>query len=931
VPPHPSPDELTRSRALTPTPGGDSTAASTGTDPDRTRPRTDTLADTAPAVSRPDAAVPGYEVLSELGRGGMGVVYRAVHLKLNRPVALKMVLGDARADSQEVIRFLAEAGAVAAVKHPRVVGVYDFGEHDGRPYLALEFCDGGTLAARLKAVGRFDPRTAAELVANIADGVAAAHAQGIVHRDLKPANVLFAGPTEPKVADFGLAKRAGSDHTKTNAVMGTPAYMSPEQAKGDTKFVGPQADVWALGVMLFECLTGRRPFAADDPWALLQQVMNADPPGVRTVVSDLPKDLEQVVRKCLHKVPHERYATAAELAADLRRWLGGQPVSARPPAVPERLTKWVRRNPLPTALIAALVLLVATVGWASYLTISQLRRANEAESKRLDAERGRREEQAGRQADLVQSAMRQAMQRGQATAALAVYDRAEADGLPLTTAMRLDRARALYFLGEVEAARTGVEAVNRDDLPADRRGEAELLAGVLALGPDDARGLELIRTARKLGLSQADDLYAQGLLADSTAAALAKFQAAYAADPTHIDSRVMAALALTLFARYADATTLIEQTRPLAPDHPALPLLHLAVAGMGGDATKVDALLADLRGRIRDPRVKDALPAFAAVVNTYPEFQKTFAGIIAGDQSAWLKFAAQFRADSPLVKKMMAVHDSGLVSGSLIAGFPPCFRNDLLFFVTEMMHDNAGGLILANAIKQWLPEYDPTKAVIAFKDAAGAEKARKRLAGFPEGSLKAAYAMQLAGIPLDHLNAGRGFQPPAAWVEAGAAFVDAADTPGHLHPRWFSVHYAAMMYVYAAKADPKSPAADGLKRTANDLIARRLAMDPPPSDDDFRDLAIWAYTAAVGDDYTFARQVVEQWGKTIPKPGKDYHLRRALVEEKNEAYGPALRAIDRVPLKDLSADDRAALQRLRDDCRRKLNLPELLPPPRAAE
>ncbi|MEO2091420.1 MAG: serine/threonine-protein kinase [Gemmataceae bacterium] len=730
---------MTRSRALTPTPGGDSTAASTGADPDRTRPRTDSLTDTAPAVSRPDTAVPGYEVLGELGRGGMGVVYRAVHLKLNRPVALKMVLGDARADSQEVVRFLAEAGAVAAVKHPRVVGVYDFGETDGRPYLALEFCGGGTLAARLKAVGRFDPRTAADLLANIADGVAAAHDQGIVHRDLKPGNVLFAGPTEPKVADFGLAKRAGSDHTKTNAVMGTPAYMSPEQAKGQTKFVGPQADVWALGVMLHECLTGRRPFAADDPWALLQQVMNADPPGVRTVVRDLPKDLEQVVRKCLHKAPHERYPTAAELAADLRRWLAGQPVSARPPAVPEQVTKWVRRNPLPTALIASLVLLVATVGWASYLTISQLRRANQAESKRLDAERGR-------QADVVQSAMRQAMQRGQATAALAVYDRAEADGLPLTTAMRLDRARALYFLGEVEAAQTAVGSVNRDELPADRRGEAELLAGVLALGPDDAGGLERIRAARKLGLSAADDLYAQGLLADSTAAALAKFQAAYAADPAHIDSRVMAALALTLFARYADANTLIEQTRPLAPDHPALPLLHLAVAGMGGDTTKVDALLADLRGRIRDPRVRDALPAFAALVNTYPEFQKTFAGIIAGDQSAWLKFAAQFRADSPLVKKMLAVHDSGLVSGSLIAGFPPCFRNDLLFFVTEMMHDQAGGLILANAIKQWMPEFDPTKAVIAFKDAAGAEKARKRLVGFPEGSLKAAYAMQLAGI-----------------------------------------------------------------------------------------------------------------------------------------------------------------------------------------
>ncbi|MEO2091419.1 MAG: hypothetical protein ABGY75_18330 [Gemmataceae bacterium] len=168
-------------------------------------------------------------------------------------------------------------------------------------------------------------------------------------------------------------------------------------------------------------------------------------------------------------------------------------------------------------------------------------------------------------------------------------------------------------------------------------------------------------------------------------------------------------------------------------------------------------------------------------------------------------------------------------------------------------------------------------------------------------------------------------------MEAGAAFVDAADTPGHLHPRWFSVHYAAMMYVYAAKADPKSPAADGLKRTANDLIARRLRMDPPPSDEDFRQLSTWAAHAAVGNNFDLARQVVMLWGQVVPKPGKDYFIQRAMVEAKSEAYGPALRAINRVPLKELSADDRAALLRLRDDCRRKLNLPELLPPPRAAE
>lgn len=189
----------------------------------------------------------------------------------------------------------------------------------------------------------------------------------------------------------------------------------------------------------------------------------------------------------------------------------------------------------------------------------------------------------------------------------------------------------------------------------------------------------------------------------------------------------------------------------------------------------------------------------------------------------------------------------------------------------------------------------------------------------------------MAGIGLDHLNAGRGFLPPEVWIEAGAAFVDAADTPGHVNPPWFAVHYAAMMYLYATRANPNAEANDGLKRKVNDLIARRLAMDPPPDDADFRDLAIWSYNATVGGDYTFARQVVERWGKTIPKPGKDYHLRRALAEAKNEAYGPALNAIERVPLKELSAEQRADLIRLRDRCRTQLRLPELLPPPRVAE
>lgn len=296
-------------------------------------------------IDRRAETVSGFDLLGELGRGGMGVVYRARQTKLNREVALKMILSGEHAGEKDIIRFLAEAESLAAIKHEHVVQVYEYGESNGRPYIALEFCDGGSLADRLKT-GRFAPRDAAELVGKIARGVAAAHNLGIVHRDLKPANVLLDSTGQPKVTDFGLAKRAaGAELTQTNAVMGTPSYMSPEQAKGETKFVGPQADVWALGVILYECLTGTKPFVGDDSWTVIKAVIETEPVSPRKQVPGLPRDLALVCLKCLSKEPNERYSTAKELAADLKRWSSGEPVTVRGAGMVERLAKWVRRKP----------------------------------------------------------------------------------------------------------------------------------------------------------------------------------------------------------------------------------------------------------------------------------------------------------------------------------------------------------------------------------------------------------------------------------------------------------------------------------------------------------------------------------------------------------------------------------------------------------
>ncbi|MCE9563131.1 MAG: serine/threonine protein kinase [Planctomycetes bacterium] len=314
---------------------------------------------------RPLPTIPNYEVIGELGRGGMGVVYKARHIKLNRPTAIKMLLGGQYADTIAHVRFLIEAEVVAQIQHPHAVQVFEFGQHDGQPFFAMEFVDGGTLAGKLHLEARFTPRNAAMMVGKLADGIAAAHAKGIVHRDLKPANVLLDPHGEPKVTDFGLAKVGSSDMTDSGAIMGTPSYMSPEQAAGRTKEVGTPTDVYALGVILYELMSGRAPFRGDSVMETIQQVLTREPARPRTVVPSIPRDLETICLKCMEKDPKARYSTVPELASDLRAYLDGRPIAARPVSNLERSWKWTKRNPGRATALAATLLVLSGAGIAA--------------------------------------------------------------------------------------------------------------------------------------------------------------------------------------------------------------------------------------------------------------------------------------------------------------------------------------------------------------------------------------------------------------------------------------------------------------------------------------------------------------------------------------------------------------------------------------
>jgi serine/threonine protein kinase len=365
------------------------------------------------AQEEPLPEVPGYEVLGVLGRGGMGVVYRARQLALDRTVALKMILTGAQAGPKDLARFRAEAAALARLRHRNIVQIYDVGEAEGRPYFVLEFVAGGSLAQHLHGAPQ-PVHSAALLIETLARAVHAAHASGVIHRDLKPANILLmdewaaAGDESrdlsplasrlaslvPKITDFGLAKFADGDgdrrafhgHTVTGEVLGTPDYMAPEQAMIPRQPLGPPTDVYALGAILYELLTGRPPLGGTTALATVLQVLHNEPVPVTSLQPNVPKDLETICLKCLRKEPRQRYGSALELADDIQRFLRDEPIRARPVRAMEKVWRWMRRHPLAAGLLGAGLLAPVVAFITLSLLSARLVRSSALESAAQQAE-----------------------------------------------------------------------------------------------------------------------------------------------------------------------------------------------------------------------------------------------------------------------------------------------------------------------------------------------------------------------------------------------------------------------------------------------------------------------------------------------------------------------------------------------------------------
>jgi serine/threonine protein kinase len=634
-----------------------------------------TAAKSTPVSATPVPSIPGYEILEELGRGGMGVVYKARQTALKRLVALKMILAGGHASKEDLNRFLAEAQAVARLQHPNIVQVYEIGEKDGLPYFSLEFVEGGTLSKHLAGTP-LPPRDAAQLTVTLSLAIEAAHQAGIVHRDLKPANVLLAsGDTPlavPKIADFGLAKTLDDDsgQTRTGAIMGTPSYMSPEQASGQTKAIGTRTDVYALGTMLYDMVTGRSPFRAATVLETLEQVRTQEPVSPRSLQPSLPRDLETICLKCLSKEPAQRYGTAKELADDLQRFLNNQPILARPASLQERALKFVKRNRLLVGLTSAIILALL-IGFIS--SSLQAARANRSAAEARKA-----------LAEVYATTAQGLVQRGRHIEGLEYYEKALDAGHSDSLLIRLNMARAYAAIYQPEKTRAILDALLDEPNLGESEGSVLLLKAYTTMGNEVKDATDMIHRALEKGLPPAEKFFARAMLAETSPEAVALCRQALEADPYHHPSHTMLGLLLVLLGRMKEAEKAHAAASVLFPDDPNMKILGSILLAVDGKKAEAIRSLQGIKTQVtaRQYRVIEAaveLMGFLQVLDD-PENEQERVRLA----TLWLKLVPDLDSIWPTAGKTVSVKPEE--GASQLLKMPPVLNRSLM----EMMEAMSG-------------------------------------------------------------------------------------------------------------------------------------------------------------------------------------------------------------------------------------------------
>jgi tetratricopeptide (TPR) repeat protein/tRNA A-37 threonylcarbamoyl transferase component Bud32 len=657
---HPRPEQLQRWRdGLLEGPEHDTVEAHVQACADVCLPLLEQLtAETLAPTSQDEAPLPiapGYDHLEWKCAGGMGVVYRARQISVDRVVALKMIRAGQLATASAVARFRTEAEAVGRLDHPNIVPIYEVGEHAGQHYFSMKFIDGGSLAEeagrRGTPVGKAEFRWAAQIIATSARAVHHAHQRGILHRDLKPANILVDAAGQPHVTDFGLAKRLEVDTrlTQSGAIVGTPGYMAPEQARGE-KGVSTAVDVYSLGAVLFAMLTGDAPFCGPTPLETVLQVLNRESPSPRSVNPAVDRDLETICLKCLEKDAERRYPSAEALAEDLDRWLHGEPIQARPVSRLERGWRWCRRKPAQAGLIgvATLLLLVTAVG-APVVALQEFDRrqtaeklaqterdAIEIEKQKTEAERLRAETERAAAHTARVTAARTLARRGDWTAALPEFDRAIRDQQADAVRLRVERVVGYFAVNDVPSLTGELDALGQEPL-GDLAPQVTLLRGAWVLCDITrvAEGRALVEQALKrheLLFSPADVAFAEALASQRIGQAIRALRRAVEADPWHYLASSALAIALASVGDLAEARRQSRFLRSACPESAMPDLADAITALMDGDAPLLKAKHAALAARLPEERRADVARSEALLLSII-DLQKIGTRLINKEQS----------------------------------------------------------------------------------------------------------------------------------------------------------------------------------------------------------------------------------------------------------------------------------------------------------
>lgn len=540
-----------------------------------------------------------FQVQGVLGQGAFGVVYRAYDPHLERAIALK-VPRFAPDDLCLVERFLTEARAAARLRHPNIIAVYEAGRVEDELYIASELVDGGGLRERIPS-SPLKFQQAAAWVRDVSQALAYAHSEGIVHRDIKPENILLGQDGRPKITDFGLAKLADDEAGQTveGTILGTPAYMAPEQARGDMASVGPHSDQYSLGAVLYELLTGRRPFVGS-PHEVLAKVVEGNPSAPSTLNAAVPRDLEAICLKAMSAQPQGRYSTATALADDLGRYLAGEAVLARPPGLVERSTKWCRRNRRESALLASLFVMAVLAGcwWWRENALAQdvlLRQAQQAQQDEYAANR---------------EAARALARRGDWAEALEFYDRAMPHAGSELLSLRIERARVLFPLGRRREITEELARFSRRTDLGDHRAVVLLMQADVTLsetGPNE-QARDLLERALALNtLSKADRVYAQALQAESASKSITLLEKCLQEDPLYHRASAIMVLGLIHLGRFDDAANQLRYHRRFFAHDPAGAFLEAWHQTWVQDADGAARAIAELNDRFKEAFAVDQL------------------------------------------------------------------------------------------------------------------------------------------------------------------------------------------------------------------------------------------------------------------------------------------------------------------------------------